>query len=227
MSTQEIIHIVINSGYKPEQSINYAQFLSIYKAYEQIAIKNDCDILTEVGFAQSILGVKKDNFKTCKYKGANIRILKQDDVDISESQRKDIISIIIAAGYGIGQIVDYEQLKHIYSCYIQELTQNISYPVIGEKDFAEKILGIKYENYISCKYKKTKIRILKSDEVVLTQEERAHIISTIMGEGYWCGQTIDNKELEHIYDIYIKVAKRNHMPLISEKEFAQTILRNQ
>ncbi len=196
---KEIIKQIKDAGYKEGQLIDYEELKQMCQKYGRG--------LKERDFIQYILGITYGNYSSCKYRGKRVRILKIKEKIVTGEERKEIIKEIKEAGYKEGQLIDYEELKQMCQKYGRGLK---------EEELAQSILGITYSNFMRCKNGGTKVRILKNNRKIITEEEQIEIIEKIRKAGYKEGQLIDYEELKQMCMNYGRGLK--------EEEFAQTIL---
>jgi len=196
---QEIIQKIMDAGYYAGQSIMYEELNELYRSYGR-GVK-------DVFFAEMILGISYSSYMNCKTKGKKAIILKTQEKKIIEERIQKIKEGIIESGYHLGQFITYKELNELYRKFGRELK---------EVDFAKKVLGISYSTYIQCKNKGYKVKILKEQVRIITEEERQEIIQKIMEAGYYSGQLIMYEELNELY--------RKYGQGLKESNFAEKIL---
>ena len=199
ISIDEIIKEIVDAGYKPGQLINYDELRELSKKYGRG--------LKETYFAQNILGITYSSYMSCKNSEQRVRILKTQEKILTEEERQKIKQEIIEAGYKPGQLITYEEIRELAKRFGRELK---------EIDFAQNILGITYGNFRACKIRRTRVKILKTQEKILTDEEKEEIIQKIIEAGYKPSQSINYDELKELSRIFGKGLK--------EVDFAQNIL---
>lgn len=193
---RQIIEELKEKGYTGK-SIEYEELKELYRQYGYGMKESD--------FAQAILGVSYGNYSTCKYNGKKVRILKEPKTELAEEAVEKIIKELKEKGY-TGKSITYEELKELHREYGSGLV---------ESDFAQKILGISYSNYGSCKNRGTKVRVLKEPKIELEEEEVQKRIQALKKKGY-AGKLITYEELQKIH--------REYGNRMLESDFAQTIL---
>lgn len=187
---QETIVKEVLTKVKAGQSINYDLFTNLYQPYK--------NRMSEIEFA-NILNITSGNYKNMIYKKQNVRILKYK----KGIKKEQIIQEVLKKVY-IGQIVNYKKFKILYEPY-----ENI----LKEEEFA-KILDISCDNFNRLKYKKGNVKVLKSKEKILTENEKNKIKNEILKK-INIGQTIN-------YDEFINLYKKYEL-IISEEEFAKIL----
>ena len=196
---QGIIQEIMEAGYHSGQSIMYNELNELYIKYGRG--------LKESDFAEMILDLSYSSYMNCKTKGKKAIILKTQEKKIIEERIQKIKEGIIESGYHLGQFITYKELNELYRKFGRELK---------EVDFAKKVLGISYSTYIQCKNKGYKVKILKEQVRIITEEERQEIIQKIMEAGYYSGQLIMYEELNELY--------RKYGQGLKESNFAEKIL---
>ena len=181
----EIIEKIKVSGYETGQLIDYLKLHELYCEYG--------NGFKEYEFAEKILGIKNENYTSCKNKNHKVRILKIDIIGEKTQQERKIIEQIKNRGYRPFQLISYEELHELYSEFGKGMK---------EYEFAEKILGIKYGNYNTCKNRGTRVRILKSEEKILSEDEIIEIREELKNAGYISGQLIDYAKLKELHKQY-------------------------
>ena len=133
---QRIIRDLIAKGYE-RKSIEYSEFLELYKPYEKQLIESE--------FA-SYIGISYKNWESIKNRGTKAKILKQARTEgENEELKQRIIRDLIAKGYE-GKSIGYSEFLELYKPYEKKLI---------ESEFASYI-GISYGNWQNIKNKGTK-----------------------------------------------------------------------
>ena len=133
---QRIIRDLIAKGYE-RKSIEYSEFLELYKPYEKQLIESE--------FA-SYIGISYKNWESIKNRGTKAKILKQARTEgENEELKQRIIRDLIAKGYE-GKSIGYSEFLELYKPYEKKLR---------ESEFASYI-GISYGNWQNIKNKGTK-----------------------------------------------------------------------
>lgn len=203
----------------PGMSISYEQLKEWHLKYGRG--------MQEIEFAR-MLQITDTSYYTCKTGRSNARILVDEIKDRNEQQRKltqdeirNIIMDLTEQGY-VDKSISYDELQALFKKYGEVFG-------ISESTFAQKVLGINYMNYATCKNRKTKVIILKDEKepsapiiisnpkTEVTQEEIQNIISILTDQGY-IGKRISWQELQDLYDQHGKEKS------MSKREFAQKIL---
>lgn len=163
------------------KTITYEELQSLYNKYG--------NGVNEANFSKQILGLTDSNYKACKNKGQRVRIFKDKEKNFSEEERKEIIEEIVKLEYS-GKAITYKELQNLYREYGK-----------GKKevDFVQDILGITYVNYINCKNKGQRVKILKDKEKKFTEEEKEEVIKRIKELGY-TEKLITYVELQSLYE---------------------------
>ena len=133
--------------------IGYNEFQKLYKCYG--------NNMGEVEFANKVLRISENYFYRVRNKGRKARVLKERQKEISEQEIEQIQYIIKEQGYDRVSI-NYDELKEMYKNYGNEM---------GEIEFAQKVLGISYDNYRSMKSQGTRARILCLNKKISLLEE--------------------------------------------------------
>ncbi len=188
---EQIIQEVLKKVYIG-QIVNYKKFKILYEPYE--------NILKEEEFAK-ILDISCDNFNRLKYKKGNVKVLK---FHRTSDEEIDLIILDILTKINPGQFVNYEQFKKLYEPYNAK---------IGVMEFAS-ILEISYSNLKRIIKKGGNVKVLKSKEKILTENEKNKIKNEILKK-INIGQTIN-------YDEFINLYKKYEL-IISEEEFAKIL----
>ena len=161
------------------KSIDYQEFLQLYKLYE--------NEMEEKEFAE-ILGIAYGNYMAIKNKGTRAKVLKEES-KIQEERKEEIRNNLRKKGY-ISKSIDYQEFLKLYKLYEDEME---------EKEFAE-ILGIAYGNYMSIKNKGTRARVLK--EVSKVPEERKEEIRKDLRKMGYISKSINYQEFLELYRPY-------------------------
>lgn len=163
INIDEIRNKIIEMGYK-NTAIDYGEFKHLYS----ILGKN----MKESQFAQ-ILGIRYSNYHNMKNKGTRAIVLKEGLIELTQTEKKEIIEQIQSFGYKRNDSISYEEFLILYEKFNTKLSK---------PDFAQ-VLGINYSNYNDMKSKKTKARIL-NDQKEITEEEKEQIRNRIILDGY-------------------------------------------
>ena len=138
---QEIIYdLILNKNAYAGEKINYSRFCELYKGYEYI---------NETIFAEIILNIKYNNFKSLKTKHSNAIIFK-NVTNLTDKQKEYIYNYLVKEfNLEDGSKITYEVFLNMF---------NIVSNIITEKELAE-ILGINEYGYYSIKYDQKPARI--------------------------------------------------------------------
>ncbi len=179
---KEIIEDLRKKGCYRNKSINYQEFLELYKPYEKE--------MSEKEFV-GIIGISYDSYMYIKNKGQRTKILKEEN-KIPEKRKEEIREELIKKGCYRNKLIDYQEFLELYKPYEKEMS---------EKEFAE-ILGISYGNYISMKNKGTRAKVLK-EESKISGERKEKIREDLIKRGYR-NKSIDYQEFLELYKPYEK-----------------------
>ena len=179
---------------KPSQLINYKEFLSLYKSYE--------DKLSEVEFA-SILNINYSNYNSMRNRGTHVRVLKNEQRSIKLEDKEKIKEEVLKK-VKPGHLTNYKEFLSLYKSYEDKLS---------EVEFAS-ILNINYSNYESMRKKGTRARILKNEQKSINLKGKEKIKEEVLKK-VKIGQVIDYKEFLSLYRIY--------KDKLSEVEFASIL----
>ncbi len=184
---------------KPNQKINYKEFLELYKPYKST--------ISEREFARILL-ISDSDFSNMKYKKTKVKIINYKS-ELSDKEIKAILNEIKKMpDLKPGQIINYEEFLILYGPYKHR---------IKEKQFAE-ILGINSKNHGKLKRGERRARILKEEIVILTEEEKCEIIEKLMQD-----KDIELKAGDLIdYECFLGLYKR-YGKNMSESEFAKLL----
>ena len=196
-----VVSDLIQKGYR-NKSIDYKEFLNLYEPYK--------GMLEESEFA-NVLGIANPNWKTIKYNGKRVIILKkelsEDEKEELEELKQSIVFDLRKKGY-TNQRIDYKEFLILYEPYKEKFK---------ESEFAN-ILGISYSSWQAIKNKGQKAIILKreksEDEKKELEELKKFIVSDLIKKGY-ANKLIDYKEFLRLYEPYKKKFK--------ESEFANVL----
>ena len=177
--------------------IEYQELQQLYKEYGRG--------MSEIDFAKIILGIEEWSYYRCKNGKNKAKILKEEQIKLSEEQIDEIKEKIREKGYTEKQI-RYHELQELYKEYGKNMT---------EKEFVRKVLGVSEGLYYKCKNGKCEVEILKKEKIRLSEEEIRKIRFLLKEKGYTEKQ-ITYQELQQLYREYGKG--------MLEKEFAVTIL---
>ena len=175
---EEIIRNLKEKGYS-NKAITYQEFQELYEEYGKE--------MTEVQFA-SLLGITDGNYRSAKYTGTRMRILKGQEM--LEERREEIVSKLKEKGYR-NKAIAYQEFQELHQEYGKEMT---------EVQFAG-ILGVRASNYKNAKYKGKRIRILKEEKV--SKERREEIVKSLKEKGY-SNKAITYQEFQELYKEYGK-----------------------
>lgn len=178
---KEIERELREKGYSNE-SINYEQFLSLYKLF----IKE----MSEKDFAK-ILGISEKHYGNIKYNGDRATILKEEKREITKERKAEIVKELKEKGYE-NELINYEQFLSLYKPFSEEMS---------EKDFAY-LLDITDTNYKNMKNKGTRTRILKKEEEI-TDERKEEVIEELIKNGH-SNESINYKQFLSLYKPYNK-----------------------
>lgn len=155
----------------------YAGKLLTYEELQLLHSKYGKD-MTEQDFALEILGLGYSNYRKCKSKVTRVRILKEKEKSLTEEAKKKIIKKLKEKGYE-GKSITYEELQALHRKYGKEML---------EQDFATKILGLSYSNYMACKNRGQKVKI--KDPTILSRAKEIEKLY-LKTPGYYSKETID------------------------------------
>lgn len=193
-------NVINEEGLHIKDKITYEQFRNLYEKY--------AENLPEKIFAEEILDILEYGFRALK-KGKFQKLIILTDINISQELENEIgRQIKENENLYRGKEITYEQFLELYKKYAY---------VMGEKEFAEKILKMNLNSLKSGITKVSKVfykeEFKEYDELEIKQlrdivikENKLHI-----------GQSISGKTFERIYKKYINFG-------LDEKSFGEKIL---
>ncbi len=177
---EKIREDLIKKGYT-NKSIDYQEFLELYKPYEKG--------MSEIEFAE-ILGIYYSNYMKIRNEERRAKILKEEN-KIPGERKEEIIEDLREKGYR-NKLIYYQEFLELYKPYQKGMS---------EVDFA-KILGISYVNYMSMKKRETKAKVLK-EENKIQEKRKEEIREDLIKRGY-TKKLIDYQEFLELYNPYEK-----------------------
>jgi len=162
--------------------ITYARFSELYA--------NNFFPLSELEYAEKILGIARNNFYTIKYNPDRKASIFKDETITEEEIR--IIQDQILEQYKLGESVNIDVFNKIYNKFSSRLLP---------KDFAEQVLSISNSQFKDMKSKGTKVRLaLRENEYI------QNLFTTLHDNGYYLGYKLDLHEFEALYKTFGKNA---------------------
>lgn len=193
---EKMKNTIKNNGYAG-RLISYEELQTLHRTYGEY--------LQEYQFAEKVLEFSDKTYADMKNHGSKGVALMSMAGMISEEEIEDIKEKMREDGYK-EKAVDYEELKLLHQTYAKQML---------ERDFAQKVLGIKYNYYINMKNSKKRAVILKDKKETDITEEIIEIKQKIIEQGY-AGKSIDYEEFKELFELY-----GNKM---TEREFAFNVL---
>ena len=192
---EQIKQSLIEKGYVGKL-ISYEELQELYTEYGRGMSESD--------FAQGILEISYPNYSAVKHLGQKAKVLKDKKVELLPTEIEEIVQELNKRKYK-GKSITYEELQKLY----KEFGKGI-----GESNFAQTVLGVSYGNYMECKNKRTRVRVLKPGQSKLPQGKVEEILTILKEQGY-VGKFVTYEELHELYKKYGKGIK--------ESEFAQIL----
>ena len=193
---EEIKEKLKKAGYAGKL-ITYEELQELYREYGQGMEEKD--------FAMKVLEISDSNYRNIKNNRKRAKILQSKKEVKTQEEIEEIKEKLEKAGYA-GKLITYEELQELHREYGQGME---------EKDFAMKVLGISYDNYMTVKNKGTRTKILQSKKEAKTQEEIEEIKEKLKKAGY-AGKKIAYEELQELH--------REYGQGMEEKDFAMKVL---
>ncbi len=178
---EEIREDLIKKGCYRNKSIDYQEFLELYKPYEKE--------MSEVEFAE-ILGISYVNYNSMKNRGTRAKVLKEEN-RIPEKRKEEIREDLIKNGY-TNKSIDYQEFLELYKPYKKEMS---------EKEFA-RVIGISYGNHNNMKNSGTRAKVLKEKNKI-PEKRKEKIREDLIKKGYR-NKLIDYQEFLELYNPYEK-----------------------
>ena len=193
---EQIKEKLVLAGYAGKL-INYEELQELHQKYGSQ--------MREADFAQEVLEIDYENYKSVKYTGTRAKILQGRVVKTSKEEIEQIKEQLVLEGYK-GKLINYEELQELHQKYGSKMP---------EADFAQEVLEISYGNYSAVKYRGTRAKILKGRVVKTSKEEIEQIKEQLVLDGY-AGKSINYKKLQELHKTYGNQMK--------EADFAQEVL---
>ena len=189
---EEIVDFLINfRGARLKECIDKKRFMELYQGFEYIS---------EVNFAQMILGINYNTFKSLKSDNKKATILK-NKMELTDKIRKNLFyNILDTFHLNEGDSISYEDFFNIENLYKETLT----------KDEICKILGIEGVQFSNLKYNGAKVRVING-----VTREKMNFIAPFFSESRFYSK----EEIESIIQEYGITCHELIVHLINKRRF--------